>query len=99
MHCQLPLDTADFVGRHALVDRIQQLLTDERAVPIVVVTGSPGVGKTALAIRVAHRLRRAFPDGQWYLRLGGADSPRAAAELLAELLRASGVDSTAVPQG
>jgi len=47
---QLPLDVADFVGRAELVRQITRLLADDQRVPIVGVSGSPGVGKTALAI-------------------------------------------------
>jgi ATP-dependent Lon protease len=44
------LEVADFVGRVGLVDQIKQLLTDDLRVPIVALSGSPGVGKTALTI-------------------------------------------------
>jgi DNA-binding SARP family transcriptional activator len=97
--CQLPLDLGDFVGRADLVERVERLLADDSGTPIVTLSGSPGVGKTAVAVRVAHRLRPRFPDGQWYVRLGGATDPRDPADVLAELLRASGVERDGIPEG
>ncbi|MEU8813684.1 tetratricopeptide repeat protein [Actinoplanes sp. NPDC048796] len=62
----LPPDIADFTGRQALLDELEQL----RANNVVVITGMPGVGKTTLAIHWAHRLRERYPDGQLYLDAG-----------------------------
>ncbi|MFI6582222.1 BTAD domain-containing putative transcriptional regulator [Embleya sp. NPDC050493] len=91
---QLPRDDPDFVGREAVLGCIAEAATPHHglpASPVVVLSGGPGVGKTATALRAAHRLRRLFPDGQWYVRLSGADGdPRDPAEVLAELLSASG---------
>jgi len=69
---QLPLDVTDFVGRADLVNQIRHQLADDRGVPIVAVSGSPGVGKTALAIHAAHGLTERFPDGQLYVNLHGS---------------------------
>ncbi|GIJ68844.1 hypothetical protein Voc01_037610 [Virgisporangium ochraceum] len=89
VECQLPLDVADFVGRGPGLARIDDLL-GIGGMPVVTVAGPPGVGKTALVVRAAHRLRWRFPDGQWYVRLGGATSPRDPSDVLADLLRTSG---------
>jgi DNA-binding SARP family transcriptional activator len=100
--CQLPPDTWHFVGRERLASELAAAVEPDRrrtAVAVVTVTGLPGAGKTALAIRVAHRVRERFPDGQWFVRLGGTDAPRDPAELLGELLEASGIDPEAVPAG
>ena len=101
VHRQLPLEVADFTGRAELASRIEKLLTDPATgVPIVALSGPPGVGKSALAIRVGHRLRSAFPDGQWYVGLAGAgDHPRDAYAVLAELLANTGVTTSAIPEG
>ncbi len=63
------------------------------AMRICVVTGSAGVGKTALAIRWAHRARGRFPDGQLYVDLRGYDpeQPVAAGDALVGFLTALGV--------
>lgn len=95
---QLPLSVPGFAGRTELVQRLEVLLAAPQTVPVVL-SGSPGVGKTALAVHLGHRLREAFPDGQWYVRLlGTAERPRDPAEVLAGLLRASGQDADSVPE-
>lgn len=90
--CTLPLDVRVFAGRDDLVDELLVTLTGG-AVPVVAVCGPPGVGKSALAVRVAHRLRAAFPDGQWHVRLTRADL----SEVLADLLHATGLDRALLP--
>ncbi|WP_222598513.1 AfsR/SARP family transcriptional regulator [Lentzea tibetensis] len=98
--CQLPPDTGDFVGRDKLFDQVRDLLTAGQAVPIVVVSGAPGAGKSAFTVRTAHRLRDAFPDGQLFVRLDGAGrAPRDPAEVLGDLLTALGESVSALPDG
>jgi DNA-binding SARP family transcriptional activator len=98
--CQLPPDLPDFVGRHAERERLEEALTGRAGVPLLVVSGLPGIGKTALAVTVAHRLRPRFPDGQWYVRLAGAGGhPRDPAEVLADLLGSAGMHPAAIPEG
>lgn len=93
---QLPADVAGFTGRTAELAELDRLLdadaTKPAAAVICAVSGTAGVGKTAVAVRWAHRVRGWFPDGQLYLDLRGYDAeqpmePRAA---LARLLRALG---------
>lgn len=94
--CTLPLDVGAYVGRGELIEDLVDTLTGARAagrVPIAAVCGPPGVGKTALAVRVAHQVRSAFPDGQWYVRLGLSEP----GELLADLLHTTGVDRAQLP--
>jgi DNA-binding SARP family transcriptional activator len=95
--CQLPPVTPHFVGRSDLVARIAAALCPERdtgAVPVVTVSGPPGIGKSALAVAAAHEVRAAFPDGQWYVRLGSAEP----GQVLTELLEAAGMDSGMIPE-
>jgi DNA-binding SARP family transcriptional activator len=66
VHRQLPADIGDFVGRQDELAAIVAHLT-EAAVPVITISGPPGVGKTALAVRAAHLLKESYPDGQWFL--------------------------------
>jgi DNA-binding SARP family transcriptional activator/tetratricopeptide (TPR) repeat protein len=94
---QLPADVHRFVGRAAAIER----LTGESSEPLgnVVISGPPGVGKTALAVHVAHLLRPRFPNGQLYMNLQGyaADPPLGPAAALTRFLGALGVPRERVP--
>ncbi|MFI7679162.1 BTAD domain-containing putative transcriptional regulator [Actinophytocola sp. NPDC049390] len=93
---QLPADTEDITGRDDLIAEIERVL--RAGTRVVVLTGKPGVGKSTLAVHVAHLLRAAFPDGQLYRDLGGARStPASPLEALGRFLRAVGVPGEAVP--
>jgi DNA-binding SARP family transcriptional activator/tetratricopeptide (TPR) repeat protein len=95
---QLPLEVADFVGRERVAAEIADALRSPTGVPVVVISGLAGVGKSALATHVAHRVRDAFPDGQWHLRLGGGSGDRRTSEqLLDGLLRSTGAEPAAIP--
>ena len=100
---QLPADVADFTGRAGPLERLYGLLSGIRqrangAVAVAVVAGTPGLGKTTLAIHAAHRLRPDFPDGQLYASLrGGSEHPVPPDEVLARFLRDLGVDGARVP--
>jgi tetratricopeptide (TPR) repeat protein/transcriptional regulator with XRE-family HTH domain len=111
---QLPADVRAFTGRATELARLDELLDAQRSsmptresadtaglVPMViaVVSGTAGVGKTALAVHWAHRVRDQFPDGQLYVDLRGYDpqQPMSAAESLNSLLTAFGVLSQDVP--
>lgn len=89
---QLPADTADFTGRERMVAELVRAL--DRG-PAAIVSPLPGVGRTSLAVHVAHQARQRFPDGQWYAAVGDAD----AEAVLAGLLRALGVTEAAIPTG
>lgn len=96
---QLPADVADFTGRDEQLDAIREHLTEgPEPVPISVVTGTAGVGKTTLAVHAAHQLSDQFPDGQLYVNLRGVGAqPLDPAGVLARFLRALGVDGSAIP--
>ncbi|GAA4669591.1 BTAD domain-containing putative transcriptional regulator [Amycolatopsis dongchuanensis] len=100
--CQLPLDLPDFTGREDLVAELVRLLEGSRSADrpaVVVLSGAPGVGKSSLAVRVAHAMRAEFPDGQLHIDLRGtAESPRRPLDVLPELLRALGVPDSAMPR-
>lgn len=97
---QLPLRDPLFTGREGLLNQISERLTSADTVPVVVLQGGPGVGKSALALQAAHALAARFPDGQWYVRLPAAVvAGRDPAEILAELLSSSGMPSSSIPDG
>ncbi|MEV8436114.1 tetratricopeptide repeat protein [Actinosynnema sp. NPDC051121] len=96
---QLPPDTADFTGRRAETARLAGILSQPRAATVVcAITGAGGMGKTALAVHVGHRVRHLFPDGQLHLDLRGAGRDAVpAGEALAEMLRALGMPESSLP--
>ncbi|TWP45845.1 tetratricopeptide repeat protein [Lentzea tibetensis] len=91
----LPPDVADFTGR---VPEVALLTDGLRAGGTWTITGPGGVGKTSLAVHVAHAVRDCFPDGQLYLNLrGGEQRPVEPAAALDRLLRGLGVPGNAIP--
>jgi DNA-binding SARP family transcriptional activator/tetratricopeptide (TPR) repeat protein len=97
---QLPSGIADFTGRAAAVDQVCRVLAghgEPSALPVLVIVGSGGLGKTTLAVHAAHRVAGRFPDGQLYASLGGAAQPLEPAEVLGRFLRALGADPARIP--
>ncbi|MEU5956725.1 BTAD domain-containing putative transcriptional regulator [Streptomyces sp. NPDC047525] len=110
---QLPPSPPHFTGREEVVRSLAPLLTGQggssdvlgrapgSAPPVAVLSGMAGVGKSALALHVAHRLREHFPDGQLYVNLRGATpgmTPLTPDQALAALLRDLGVESNHSPE-
>jgi DNA-binding SARP family transcriptional activator len=98
---QLPATVPDFTGRASFVRELGgQLATAERSVMAVsALAGIGGVGKTTLAVHVAHEARPHFPDGQLYVDLQGAGNRAAEAEtVLGAFLRALGTPDSAIPE-
>lgn len=100
---QLPLDVAAFTGRHRELERLRALLEPTGQYgPVVIsaIDGTAGIGKSALAIYLAHRLDAAFPDGQLYASLHGTTAglaPLDPLEVLGRFLRALGGDDGPFP--
>ncbi|MBW0116210.1 winged helix-turn-helix domain-containing protein [Pseudonocardia sp. KRD-169] len=97
----LPAEVADFTGRTRAIAEVLGKISAERDTPaapaVVVLTGQGGIGKSALALHLAHRLADRFPDGQLYASLHGASRPVAPAEVIARFLRALGVPGSTIP--
>ncbi|MFD7300975.1 BTAD domain-containing putative transcriptional regulator [Streptomyces pharetrae] len=95
---QLPPPPPHFTGRGADRDALRAALLEPGAVAVV--TGMAGVGKSALALDVAHALTERFSDGQLYINLHGATpgmTPLTSAQALAALLRDLGTEPRRVP--
>jgi DNA-binding SARP family transcriptional activator len=95
---QLPPAVSGFTGRSAELDRLDAIFSPaspEDAVVVTAIAGTPGVGKTALAVHWAHRVAAQFPDGQLYANLRGFDPAGPAAEP-GEVLRGF-LEALAVP--
>ncbi|MFJ3651415.1 AfsR/SARP family transcriptional regulator [Streptomyces murinus] len=100
---QLPPAPAHFTGHTPVHRTLRHALTEPPAPgpAVAVVSGMAGVGKSALALHVAHELRERFPDGQLYVNLHGATPgmpPLAPVRALATLLRDLGVEPRNVPE-
>ena len=98
----LPHDVPDFMGREALLASLDNFTTARGGEPpatIIVLTGQPGVGKTALALHWAHRAASKFPGGRFYKNLAGfAGGPKVEqAEVVADLLTALGFPADGIP--
>lgn len=104
---QLPTDTVDFTGREELIQQAEEALLEDasnghsQAVRVVVITGKAGIGKTALAVHVAHRIaERRFADGQLFCNLAGMQRDSVSPlEVLGRFLRALGIPGSAIPDG
>ncbi|HEX5496001.1 MAG TPA: ATP-binding protein, partial [Mycobacteriales bacterium] len=88
----MPADTALFTGRDGELDRLLALVEHAGSggspgtVVISAIDGMGGIGKTALAIRAAHRLATRYPDGQLFIDLHGftqGTAPRSPGDALA----------------
>jgi DNA-binding SARP family transcriptional activator/Tfp pilus assembly protein PilF len=109
---QLPGDVDAFTGRAGELAVLDSLAATTgqpghdghaNAGPSAVVislSGTAGVGKTALAVRWARRVRDEFPDGQLYVNLRGYDpgQPIPAGDALAGFLRALGTPGQDIPR-
>lgn len=103
---QLPPPPAHFTGRGDVRDELGLVLDTDRRLrlpfpAVAVISGMAGVGKSALALHVAHGLRERFPDGQLYVNLHGATpgmTPLTPGQALAALLRDLGVESRRIPE-
>ncbi|MEV0269579.1 BTAD domain-containing putative transcriptional regulator [Hamadaea sp. NPDC050747] len=94
----LPPGPIDFIGRRSEVEQLRVVLGRSgsgHTTPLAAICGPGGIGKTALALHVAHLAAPNFPDGQLYADLHGASGAEAADphQILSRFLRAMGVDA------
>ncbi len=97
---QLPAAVGHFVGREAELKALRESAARGGAVVISAISGTAGVGKTALAVRFAHEVAHCYPDGQLYANLRGFDPSSAPSDLLAVargFLEALGVAPAGIP--
>jgi DNA-binding SARP family transcriptional activator/tetratricopeptide (TPR) repeat protein len=101
---QLPPAPTSFTGRQRELRLLTRWLDggSSAGVPVIlVVTGTAGVGKTALVLQWAHQLRDRFPDGELYLNLRGfgpSPAPAAQAEAIVTMLESLGVPPGRIPR-
>ncbi|MFF5706194.1 BTAD domain-containing putative transcriptional regulator [Streptomyces sp. NPDC012794] len=97
---QLPATVPDFTGRAAFVTELGEILAgaDGQVMAVSALAGIGGVGKTTLAVHVAHAARPHFPDGQLYVDLQGTEPRPALPEaVLGSFLRALGTPDSSIP--
>lgn len=101
---QLPPSPAHFIGRAATLRSLRRTLATEAptgAGALTVISGMVSVGKSAVALHMAHALKERFPDGQLYINLHGATPgmpPLTAGQALTALLRDLGTDPRHIPE-
>jgi DNA-binding SARP family transcriptional activator/tetratricopeptide (TPR) repeat protein len=101
---QLPAGVAHFAGRTAELAELRAWLDEatsaEESVKVLVIGGTAGAGKTALAVHWAHQSAGEFPDGQLYVNLRGFDpsgTPVPPGDALRWFLGAFGVTEEQIP--
>jgi tetratricopeptide (TPR) repeat protein len=102
---QLPAAVTWFTGRSGELAELAQMPAQAVAgapgtVVISAICGTPGVGKTTLAIHWAHQVATQFADGQLYVNLRGfdrIDAPVTPAQAIREFLDALGVTPDLIP--
>ena len=98
---QLPHEVRDFTGREKELQRLAEAVPHDHSPVLVAITGTGGVGKTALAVRFAHQVASRFPDGQLHVDLRGFDAsspPVQPGAALHQLLQSLGVPSERIPR-
>ncbi|WP_218134650.1 AfsR/SARP family transcriptional regulator [Amycolatopsis xylanica] len=94
---QLPAAPRSFTGRTRELAVLDSFVDTPAT---VVLSGAPGVGKTALAVHWGHLVRERFPGGQLYVNLRGFDpagSPVDPASVIRGFLEAYAVPAADIP--
>jgi DNA-binding SARP family transcriptional activator len=80
----LPVLISSFIGREAEIGEVRQLLKANR---LVTLTGSGGIGKTRLALKVAESLVEDFPQGVFWVELAALTNPEQLAKTIIDVFR------------
>ncbi|MFD1544572.1 AfsR/SARP family transcriptional regulator [Nonomuraea guangzhouensis] len=103
---QLPPDLAVFAGRRADLAKVLALLPEDGRIPKTVIIGAisgmGGIGKSTLAVHLAHQIAHRFPDGQLYVNLRGFDPSGSvvdSGEAVRGFVQALGVPPHRIPAG
>ncbi|WP_412738612.1 BTAD domain-containing putative transcriptional regulator [Krasilnikovia sp. MM14-A1259] len=99
----LPSSTGDFTGREAQLEDLKRTCTESSpmAVAISALSGMGGIGKTTLAVRLAHDLSADYPDGRYFINLNGFTpglEPMTPQRALFNLLSQAGVAIESIPR-
>jgi tetratricopeptide (TPR) repeat protein len=98
---ELPHDVANFIGRAGETDELRRRVLGADGVvsgAVVTIDGPPGVGKSALAVHVAHQLCEHFPHAQLFADLRGDEGAGLdPSVVLHQFLRALGATSAELP--
>lgn len=79
----LPVAVTRLIGRSGALQRLRDLVSAYR---IVTLAGPGGIGKTALALKVAHRVQGSFAEGTWLVELAPLNDPRLVPSAIANVL-------------
>ncbi|KHD78194.1 hypothetical protein MB27_07055 [Actinoplanes utahensis] len=102
----IPPPSRTFRGRRAALGAVRRWHDElvkaddtpgERSPRLLILHGKPGVGKTALALKVCQELRKSYPDGSLYANLGQAGEVRAPGEILDAFLLSLGIPESDIP--
>ena len=102
---ELPTAAPSFTGRASELEFLTRIAGQAvggqpRETLVVVIEGTAGIGKTTLAVHLAHQVKDQFPDGQLFVNLRGFDpvaGPAAAENVLFDFLEALGTGPTKMP--
>jgi len=83
----LPIAPSALIGRAAAVKHVRDLMSAYR---MVTLTGPGGIGKTRLALEVAHSLSPEFQEGSWLIELASLSVPNLVASAVGSVLGVTG---------